>query len=146
MSSATAYLISRSESYNVTMINMELRRKNLQRLVGKYEGQAKLMRKINENIKLPEKCIIPSQISQILSGRTMGERMCRKIEDALKLPMYWLDMSEKDQKRLAIDDKSLKLLEAINSLHPSQREALTALINPDDNEQYEGRILNNFSE
>ena len=41
-----------------------------------------------------------NMVSQLLStgekGKTMGEKLARKIEDALGLPRYWLDQPQED--------------------------------------------------
>ena len=116
---------------------LNLRKNNLIKLIGEYKGQVKLTNHINKNIHHTEKYITPTQISQIIHGRTMGERLCRKIENALKLPTYWFDMDEEDQNRLTINKDVLALANAIDSLAPSQKAALrAALINPDADTEY----------
>jgi len=81
-----------------------------------------------------EKTISQSQINQIKNGRTIGEKICRKIKSALTLPRYWFDMPEEDQERLIIDMKVLEIARAIKTLPSSQRAALrAALISPNVN-------------
>ena len=117
---------------NMTIDNNEFRKNSLLRLIFENGGQAQLARKINKNILTTEKNIVPAQISQIINGRAIGERLCRKIERALKLQKYWFDFSAEDQDKLTIDQDTLELAKAINSLHPSQRKILrAAIIDPD---------------
>jgi transcriptional regulator with XRE-family HTH domain len=62
----------------------DIRRRNLQLLVDKYESQ----QEVADIVK-----ISPQYLSQLLSGhRNIGEKTARKIEAAVKIPRLTLDI------------------------------------------------------
>lgn len=67
----------------------DIRRRNLQLLVDKYESQ----QEVADIVK-----ISPQYLSQLLSGhRNIGEKTARKIEAAAKIPKLALDVELKDR-------------------------------------------------
>lgn len=70
----------------------DVRLTQLKKLVDKYRSQENLAAEINRGIDPDENPISPTQISNALAERRLfGDKICRKVERALKLPKYWLE-------------------------------------------------------
>lgn len=80
-----------------------IRRQNLNRLIGRYIFKGFSKAQFAEEIGIP-----PSQLSQ-LSGenavRNIGDKMARRIETSLTLPFGWMDSIQEDQQPPAMEDK-----------------------------------------
>lgn len=104
---------------NVSMEIREIRRKNLELLVAKSGGQAKLAETLGMK---------PSILSNIITdARGMGRAIARRIEKKLGLDVGWMDARQTEA--LAADILRAQLLDFWEKLEPDRRDALLGKAN-----------------
>ena len=70
----------------------EIRKLKLEQLISRYGSQKELANEINIGLASGEKQISETQISGAIKGkRNFAEKICRKIERALKIADRWMD-------------------------------------------------------
>ena len=97
----------------------DIRRNNLELLISKA-GSA---RNLNELLGRPRTDATFSQITRAKATRVMGHSLARKIEETLKLPMYWMDAPQKDapfEARFLVSEPVQEtLIPAAGDMHPA---------------------------